>query len=786
MSDLEAVSLPDSRLRLGSALLAVVSLGLLLSLLPRTSFVARSAGEIVDAVGPVWPEQSVEQVLDDGLGVVSEIRIWGAAGADRDEEAPVVAALLQGPDREVVRQDRVGIKASHLPQPYVLEFPPYHPAPGEALILQLWVTDERSTHAIFGTTEAGDDGAEPTINLNPTGKGPLAYEVIWRGDGWRAALAGSWLDQLRLAGGIAAAVMAVLLSPPVARRLIRGLGRFHAAALMIGRLIAAKLRPAGRWLAPQRTASDPASRRRALYVYPWLIPAFAILHYLANNLFLLRAHEAIVPGAVIMVGVTVVFLGLRVILGSAASAALLTGLLGIAFFSFGHIYVGPEDQPDSRHLFGIGIPVIGALVVLLRGRSTFPRKIGRFLNYASVVLLVAPLYQLGLVVFAAPDAQDGGVLAQPILIDERIDDVKARLDPDEMPDIYYIILDGYPRSGSPATFDNSEFVGQLEDRGFFVDPQARSNYIWTPSSTTSSLNMSYLDTIAHWDSPKTDIHKVYQVMLDHALGRILTDLGYTYMHVSSGWFMTVTNRNADIVVDFTDAGPTESEYTETDPVSHYPYTLENAINLSNRFMTNFLQTTFVKYFDRHPCFVCTNPGAYDWGHPYRALQWIDYMKMIGTRDGPKLVVSHIVKPHFPYTFDRHGNIAQTIGSAGEIQFGEWSDSHDPDVGGAFYGQIDWLNSNLLDVIDAIIATSDIPPIIVVMSDHGYIPGDLRLNTHDILAAYRLPRGGRDAIYSGITSVNVFRMILDYYFELNLGRLDDLSFSDEADVERWKR
>ena len=171
----------DARLRLASALLALVSLGLLLSLLPRTSFAARSAGDIVDAVGPVWPEQSVEQVLDDGLGIVSEIRIWGAAGADRGEEAPVVAALLQGPDREVVRQDRVSIKASHLLQPYVLEFPPYQPVPGEALILQLWVSPERSNSASFGATAPGDDRGGPTLNLNPTVQGPLAYEVIWRG-----------------------------------------------------------------------------------------------------------------------------------------------------------------------------------------------------------------------------------------------------------------------------------------------------------------------------------------------------------------------------------------------------------------------------------------------------------------------------------------------------------------------------------------------------------------------------------------------------------------------------
>ena len=133
----------DSRLRLASAILALASLGLLLSLLPRTSFVSHSADAIVDAVGPVWPEQSVEQVLGGDLGVVSEVRIWAAARFDRGE-APVVAALLQGPDRELVRQLNVKIQASKTLQPYELRFAPYQPQPGEPLILQFWVSPERS------------------------------------------------------------------------------------------------------------------------------------------------------------------------------------------------------------------------------------------------------------------------------------------------------------------------------------------------------------------------------------------------------------------------------------------------------------------------------------------------------------------------------------------------------------------------------------------------------------------------------------------------------------------
>ena len=217
---------------MASAILALVSIGLLVSLLPRTSLIARSTGDIVDAVGPVWSEASVEQVLDQQPRVISEVRIWAAAGIVRGE-ALVVAALLQGPDRELVRQVKVKIKPSKILQLYVLRFAPYHPVSDEALILQLWVSNERNNHVIFGTSEPRDDSPGPTINLNPTDQGPLAYEVIWRGDGWRAVLEGSWADILRLAGGVAAAVMAVLLRPSIATALRQAMPKFRTAVVAV-------------------------------------------------------------------------------------------------------------------------------------------------------------------------------------------------------------------------------------------------------------------------------------------------------------------------------------------------------------------------------------------------------------------------------------------------------------------------------------------------------------------------------------------------------------------------
>ncbi len=129
---------------------------------------------------------------------------------------------------------------------------------------------------------------------------------------------------------------------------------------------------------------------------------------------------------------------------------------------------------------------------------------------------------------------------------------------------------------------------------------------------------------------------------------------------------------------------------------------------------------------------------------------------------PKFVFAHLVKPHFPYSFDRFGKIAWHSPDWG------WGRDDDPTVGSPFYGQLIWLNGQMLDVIDVILDNYEEPPIIVIAGDHGHLT-TLRF---DILAAFLFRDGGERAEYPSITSVNHFRAILDYYFGLDLGLLED--------------
>ena len=739
-----------------------MSIGLFASLLPQTSFVSRSSGEVVDAVGPVWPDQSVEQVLND-VDIVSEVRIWAAAGHDRGE-APVIASLLRGQDEEPVRQVKAPIRASKLLEPYVLVFPPYRPAPGEKLTLQLWVSTERGTerkldyHVMFGASERGTS-SPLTFSRQTTDYGSLAHDFIWRGTGWQAAIEGSMPDVARLAGALAAVALAIattVLSHPFVSRSLRGMTRrLRTAFQSLASRVPAALRLSQGDRGDQAAPVKTSAARRALYVFPWLIPAFAILHYLSSNLILFRLSESIAVFVVTMAVVTVAFVTLRLIFKSAAIAAVITGLLGIAFFSYGHVHIALGDRADDRYLLGLGAPALLALCVLVGRRPELARRIGTVLNFASIALVVVPSYQIGFHVLAGISPRIGEISAEFTALDERIAEAKRRLSPNELRDIYYIILDGYPRNGSPQQFDNGEFVRELEARGFYVASEARSNYTRTSRSIPSSLNATYLDEIEVGQREEVARLQRIEMADDHILGRILKALGYRYVHIGSGHYMTSTSLHANLVVDFAPSGTLLAG-------PEAPPTLQETVRLSGNFANTFLRTTAAAPFVSTE-FDAEHDGIYHWENPFRTLAWFDFMKDVGAMKGPKFVFAHLLKPHYPYSFDQFGAMSTDLAG--------WSDSHDRTVSSAFYGQVLYINTRMLELIDAVLDDYEEPPIIVIAGDHGHEKHNPSIS-HDILAAFLLPDGGESAVYPSITSVNHFRAILDYYFELDLGLLED--------------
>ena len=163
----------------------------------------------------------------------------------------------------------------------------------------------------------------------------------------------------------------------------------------------------------------------------------------------------------------------------------------------------------------------------------------------------------------------------------------------------------------------------------------------------------------------------------------------------------------------------------------------------------------------------------------RHLYILDKLKEIPRLDGPTFTFAHIVLPHFPYVFDRDGTVRRDL--APNLHFygdfkrrmGGWGDES------LYVDQLVYLNTRLIEVIDAILAASPHPPIIIVQGDHGTAASDsddgagpLPRERLGILNAYLVPDRVRTLLYPNITPVNSFRLIFSTLFGADLPALPD--------------
>ena len=155
---------------------------------------------------------------------------------------------------------------------------------------------------------------------------------------------------------------------------------------------------------------------------------------------------------------------------------------------------------------------------------------------------------------------------------------------------------------------------------------------------------------------------------------------------------------------------------------------------------------------------------------------------------PTFTLAHVFCPHPPLIFGENGEDVQlrvscryTISRRGPSprpipRSGRLSRE-------AYRDQAAFITERIEETIKQILARSPEPPIIILQSDHG---SELKLDMNDvnntdlkermsILNAYYFPGQKYDGLYSGISPVNSFRVVLNTYFGSNLELLPDRSF-----------
>lgn len=476
--------------------------------------------------------------------------------------------------------------------------------------------------------------------------------------------------------------------------------------------------------------------------HPFAFALYFVLALLANNIDRVQFQDAYRTAVLVLLATGAVFGLFWLLTRSVQRAGLICATFVLLFSTLGHSYTLLE----GKRVLGVPIGQGNVLVALYTGSFVFltwffwralkqTEALTYLLNLIALILISFPLLQIALFpvrnALAGPRPVQGGEVGG------------SR--GEQPPDIYYIILDEYARADVLAEildYDNSVFIQALEERGFYVADESRANYIITHLSLSSSLNLTYLDGLVAPD--ETEQKPTVAMIRDSLVRSFLTQQGYRYVSFATGFQLSDTI-DSDIFIR---------------PESY-----------TNDFEMNYLYGTALRLVEAEivaPRQRALIHNAFD------GLASIPEMES----DQPNFVFAHTPGVHVPYVFGPNGEEVSPwfFDSYTDIAAGRT-------YAAAYRDQLAYINTRLLETIDAILNKSARKPIIILQGDHGsqaFLDWYSMENTcykerASILNAYYFPDQNYELLYPSISPVNTFRVIFNQYFGTQYERLDDRSY-----------
>ncbi len=486
--------------------------------------------------------------------------------------------------------------------------------------------------------------------------------------------------------------------------------------------------------------------------YPFLIALFPVLALYNANIGDARIQYLFRPLLFSLIIGLIAFGILLAIFRKLHRAALVSTLVLLLFFTYGHVYYLLRSIPNiglaiarNRYLIPLYIVLLAVGVWLLVWKVKDPARPCLTLNVFGILLVVIPTVTIAfnLVRNQTIENTDLDFSGYEQTIDQAVT-VK--------PDIYYIILDTYTRQDALLDdygFDNSEFLNQLTDMGFYVAECSRSNYYETQSSLSSSLNMVY----------KADVVKLAEQ--NHLQGSI-------HVFIKQSLVRAMLEKAGYQTVAFATTYP----FTELTDADHYFTPIEGGLltGYLSAFERLLLKTTALSAVTDLEAKIANSGSPYAY-HINTELALLENLGNVPQIAGPKFVFAHIVLTHGPFVFLPDGTITSDPNYLNDEQH---PITEEYKVLG-YTNQIQYVNSRILEIVSKIIAGSETPPVIILQGDHGFEDQ----NRNSILNAYYVDPGLKEMLYPTITPVNSFRLIFNYYFHTNLDQVPDLAYSRES-------
>lgn len=354
---------------------------------------------------------------------------------------------------------------------------------------------------------------------------------------------------------------------------------------------------------------------------------------------------------------------------------------------------------------------------------------------------VAPILVLSLAFAALPLARvvalvAEGKVARPGSADQGAAASRLRISPN----IYWIVLDGYPREDVLSRsfgFDNGPFLDSLKSLGFTVLERSLSNFPSTINSISSTLNMDYTvrtdgDMVRAFSMP--DMYPIVKGN-SRTVAR-LKAAGYNYVHFENGYdYLTKCAEDEKRCIQ----GRKGLDEQDVAILSNTPI-----IDLLGKFKASGNEADPASPFELG--------GVEDLTAKLEVIQEVP---------APIFLYAHVIAPHPPIRFRADCSMRPA-----EPDLKVWS----PGAKSAFVEQLRCVNAQA-GVLMRKIVLSDPSAVIILQSDHGsafngqfakkvtdWQDADLR-ERFGVLNAMRLPASCKKNLAPDLTLVDTFPLVL---------------------------
>jgi len=308
--------------------------------------------------------------------------------------------------------------------------------------------------------------------------------------------------------------------------------------------------------------------------------------------------------------------------------------------------------------------------------------------------------------------------------------------------------------------ENKEIEDSLLKKGFFIIRNARSNYTKTVFSMSSILNMEYLPESENLKEEPATIMSCQKSISQNSLFSFLKLNNYkikTYQpfaHVDTGMnaSLFLTNLKNDHYFYKTLAGRIHRDlfwniYKINLPfINAFYYKNEMAIRAKRK--RGILNTT---------ASIEKSCSMYN--------------------DTPVFYYGHYNLPHYPYTLNEYG---ETLPVNLNDKFNKQENKSK-----LFYQQVLYANRIINEIVTFIQKNNKKNTVIIIMGDHGY-RGDSGITdssaSYNNFGAIYFPDKNYKSLHDSLSSVNIFRSVLNRYFNTKLPMLKHKSFNINSDHE----